>query len=125
MLRVQGPKWLFPVVIGVLALAACTSGGEPTPTSEPTPRPTPTPIILFTPAPKPDAQSYLDAGVAFAEQGRYQEAVAEFSEAIRLEPGSVPACTAHAHPLGCLGPARYWDIPPDEQNVKRCGDGKS
>lgn len=61
------------------------------PTSTLAPKPTPTPITLFTPAPKPDAQSYFVAGLSFAEQGRYQEAVAEYSEAIRLDPGNALA----------------------------------
>ena len=29
----------------------------------------------------------------------------------------ITACTAHAHPLGKLDPARYWDISPDEQEA--------
>ena len=29
----------------------------------------------------------------------------------------ISACTAHAHPLGCLDAARDWDISPDEQQA--------
>ena len=53
MLRVQGLKWLFPLVIGVLGLAACTNGGEPTSSPAPTTLPAPTSIIGSPIAPTP------------------------------------------------------------------------
>jgi len=72
---------------------------SPFPTATPmptyTPRPTPTARVIFVtptptptprPTPTPNADSYSDKGYAFYEDGTYQQAINEFTTAIRLNP---------------------------------------
>ena len=76
--------WITVVVaLLVSALAAC--GGEP-PTPTPVP-PSPTPALT----PTPSADEHIDRGVAYAEQGQLDEALAEYRRAIELEPDNAGA----------------------------------
>ena len=84
-----------------------TSQPEPTATSFPSPTPTrtaqpaatPTPDSNITPSPSPlatrltssEAEERNANGVALGEQARWEEAISEFDEAIRLDPRYAPA----------------------------------
>jgi tetratricopeptide (TPR) repeat protein len=92
--------WVVAIVVLVgVTLTAC--GGEPL-TLTPIP-PTPTPAAT----PTPSASEHVDLGVDDVEQGRLDEAVAHFEEAIRLD-------ADHADAHFNLGAAYYQQGKLDE-----------
>ncbi len=69
-----------------------------TPTNTDTPSPSPTPTNTFTPTPSPtptidteQVQQLIEDGDAFLDAGRYDRAIAEFTDAIELDPNAVDA----------------------------------
>jgi serine/threonine protein kinase/Tfp pilus assembly protein PilF len=64
----------------------------PKPTSTPIATPTPTPVPTITPTPTPTpsndslARAAFDRGLVAEEKGDHQQAIADYSEAIRLKP---------------------------------------
>lgn len=69
--------WIISIIMVVL-LAGCGKGESDTPTPAPA-----TSAPAATPA--PSADDHMDRGMEYAEQGAYEEAIAEFERAIELE----------------------------------------
>ena len=76
----KGNKYLWIVMTVALVSATLVACGAP---ATPTPVP-PTPTPAATPA--PSASEHIDQGIEYAEQGRLDEAIAEFQKAIELKP---------------------------------------
>lgn len=97
------------LIIGLIAAiattgVACTQAdatptNAPTPTLTSAPTATPTSDSKLTPSPSPlatrrtssEAEERYANGVALGEQTRWEEAISEFDEAIRLDPQFAPA----------------------------------
>jgi tetratricopeptide (TPR) repeat protein len=89
----KNKKYLWSIVVAVAlgsAILVACGGGEPaTPTPvPPTPVP-PTPTPAATPT--PSANEHVALGTEYYEQGKLDEAVAEFQAAIELEPDNADA----------------------------------
>ncbi len=98
-----------------------------------TERPTPTPRTVVastpTPTPQPEAgedvadatakavQAYIEQGVAKAELGQYEEAIADYDAALRLDPDHVGALVNRS--LAWIGLGRYEDAIADYDAVLR------
>jgi len=81
----KNKKYLWFIVTAVAlgsAISACGTPATPTPVPE-----TPTPAA----SPTPSASDHIDTGVEYAEQGQLDEAIAEYQEAIKLEPDNADA----------------------------------
>jgi tetratricopeptide (TPR) repeat protein len=77
----KSKKHLWVVVIVALASATLVACGGKPPTPTPIP---PTPTSAATPT--ASATEHIDQGIEYAEQGRLDDAIAEFQKAIELEP---------------------------------------
>ena len=88
----------LPFLFAVLLFVAC--GSRNASVEPPQPTNTPKPTVTSTPTGSDDAAAYYSRGLAHAELGRYEKAIAEYDEAIRLRPDYVEAYnsrgTAHA-----------------------------
>lgn len=84
----KSKKYLWMMLIVVVILTGCGGGGgteEPSaPTSVP---PTSAPAVT----PTLSSAAYVDQGMAYIEQGAYEEAVAELEKAIALDPDNADA----------------------------------
>ncbi len=85
----KSKKYLWIVVLIVAALlTGCGGGGNqeetPLPTSAP---PTSTPAVT----PTLSASEHVDLGIEYSEQGKFEQAVAEFEKAIALDPNDANA----------------------------------
>ena len=105
----------------------------PTPRTAVTSTPTPTPRTAVTstptPTPQPEAgedvadatakavQAYIEQGVAKAELGQYEEAIADYDAALRLDPDHVGALVNRS--LAWIGLGRYEDAIADYDAVLR------
>ena len=90
---------LLVVVSGVLTLAACED-----PAQTPTATPSSTPTLTATP-PRglSGAERYYSAGVELQDEGRLEEAIAEYDQAIRLVPNLGEAYGGRALALAAIG----------------------
>ena len=94
-------KPLLAASLSVMVLATACGGGDasaPDPTiNQSTHAPGATTVVELTTAPSatpgdPDAAlAHFEAGVTLQLNGRLEEAIAEYGEAIRLDPGSASA----------------------------------
>jgi tetratricopeptide (TPR) repeat protein len=83
--RIRKHLWIIVAASLTSAmLVACGGGEADTPTAPP---PTPTPAA----SPTPSASEHMKLGLDYYEQGQLDEAVAEFKEAIQLDPEFVEA----------------------------------
>jgi tetratricopeptide (TPR) repeat protein len=79
--------WITVTAVALVSamLVACGGGGEP-PTPTPVP---PTPTLAATPT--PSASEHVAQGMAYVEQGKLDEAIVEFEQAIELDPDNADA----------------------------------
>jgi tetratricopeptide (TPR) repeat protein len=80
-----------------------TFARSPTPTPIPTLAPTPTPTPFPTISPIVESANHLHAGLEFAQEGRLDEAVDAFTEAIQLNPEDTQAYIERGQAYGNLG----------------------
>jgi tetratricopeptide (TPR) repeat protein len=126
--------FVVAILIGALHMArglgAFYGGGGqpriPTPIVRrrtPTTLPTPTPIVSPTPmaTPTPSASEHMDLGMEYYEQGKLDEAIAEFQAAIELKPDNPDA---HRNLGSAYGEQGKWEeaAAAYEQTIKLAPD---
>lgn len=91
---IRSVSWLISVSLIVLLIAGCSSfsfGPFGTPKPEPTPRPTPKPQVSQPET--PDVQSIIDKGKSQRKAGDYNDAIASFEEALKVDSKNKEAAT--------------------------------
>jgi tetratricopeptide (TPR) repeat protein len=84
-MKIKKHLWTIAMIVALVGALQLACGGTPLP---PTPiPPTPTPVATSTPS----ADDHIEQGMAYVEQGKRDEAIAEFQKAIELEPDNADA----------------------------------
>ena len=84
--------WIILIVVALAgALQFACGGGTPPPPTEIPPTATPVPTSTPVPTPTPSASDHVDQGVIFLDEGKLEEAAAEFLKAIELDPENADA----------------------------------
>ena len=87
-------RLLLTLLLAVMVLAAACGGGEASTANAPT---------LNNQADPAEALASFEAGVALHQEGRLEEAIAAYDEAIRLDPQDAAAYNNRGNAYGDLG----------------------